>query len=46
MAKVPKYSVHIRWGGFCLDLVGRRLIIGLAAFGAALVGLKIFLFHF
>jgi hypothetical protein len=37
-----KYAVHVRWGDFELNIVGRRTIMGWAGILSFFVGVKLF----
>jgi hypothetical protein len=38
----PKYLVHVRWGDFQLNIVGRRTILAWAGFFSVLIGAKLY----
>jgi hypothetical protein len=38
----PKYAVHVRWGDFELNIIGRRTILGWAGTLSLLVGAKVY----
>jgi hypothetical protein len=44
--KLPKHVILVRWGTFRLDLVGRAQILAALALCAAVIGLRLFYFHF
>lgn len=40
--KSPTYAIHIRWGGFDLNITGKRAILMCVTLFAVLVGARIF----